>query len=280
MKKKAIIGIIILILFIILAAILIINQNKIIENNESDANEIEGTSQNSSRQEADFQIDLVYHNDGRDIYYSAYIPENIDSLSSVNLFITLPGWEGLYFQGVGVNLQYEDFAFTAQDINPSMIVLAPQLEDWQEQSASDTIALTKYYQDNYNINKTYIEGYSGGGETLSLILDSNADLYDGALMVSSQWDGGYEDVVNSSLPLYFFIGEDDDYYGSDNFKETYQTLHDLYVEAGLSEQEIKEILILDVRDENYFKEHGFSSQHAGGSNAAHEKYIMNWLLTK
>ena len=121
---------------------------------------------------------------------------------------------------------------------------------------------------------------AGGGETLSLVLDNNADLYDGALMVSSQWDGGYEDVVNSRVPLYFFIGEDDDYYGSGNFKETYQKLHDLYIDEGLSDDEIDNILVLDVRDADYFEEHGFSSQHAGGGNVAHEEDIMRWLLTK
>lgn len=111
------------------------------------------------------------------------------------MFITLPGYEGLYFQGVGVNLEYEDFAFTARDINSNMINLAPQLDDWGETSARDTIALTRYYQDTYNIEKTYIEGYSGGGETLSLVLDRAPELYDAALMVSSQWDGGYDRVV-------------------------------------------------------------------------------------
>lgn len=161
-----------------------------------------------------------------------------------------------------------------------MIILAPQLNDWGEQSALDTIALTKYYQENYNIDKTYIEGYSGGGETLSLVLDKNASLYDAALIVSSQWDGGYENVINERILLYFFIGEEDDYYGSDNFKETYKNIHDLYINEGLSENEINNILILDVRDANYFKEHGFSSQHAGGGNAAHEEDIMKWLLTK
>lgn len=280
MKKKVIIGIIILILLILLAIILIVNQNRTLENNNSNDNESEGTVQNSSRVDDDFQIDLVYNIEGRDIHYSAYIPEDINDLDSLNLFITLPGWEGLYFQGVGVNLEYEDFAFTARDINSNMIILAPQLDDWGEQSALDTVALTKYYQENYNIDKTYIEGMSGGGETLSLVLDNNADLYDGALMVSSQWDGGYEDVVNSRLPLYFFIGEDDDYYGSGNFKETYQKLHDLYIDEGLSDDDIGNILVLDVRNADYFKEHGFSSQHAGGGNVAHEEDIMKWLLTK
>lgn len=40
------------------------------------------------------------------------------------------------------------------------------------------------------------------------------------------------------------------------------------------------ILILDVRDENYFSNHGYSSQHAGGGEVAHEENIMEWLLTR
>lgn len=228
----------------------------------------------------DFQIDLVYQDGTRDIHYSAYIPEHIDEMDSVSLFITLPGWEGLYFQGVGVNLEYEDFAFTARDINPNMIILAPQLNDWGEQSARDTIALTEYYQSVYPVSKTYIEGYSGGGETLSLVLDQRADLYDGALVVSSQWDGDIQNVVEQKLPIYFFIGRDDDYYGSSNFRSTYQALFDAYQNAGLSREEIDSILILDVREDDYFQEHGMSSQHAGGGLAAHESNIMNWLLTR
>lgn len=218
--------------------------------------------------------------EGRDIHYSAYIPENIDELDSVSMFITLPGWEGLYFQGVGVNLEYEDFAFTARDINKNMIIFAPQLDDWGEQSTEDTIALTKYYQKNYSVDRTYIEGYSGGGETLSLVLDKNANLYDGALMVSSEWDAGYDDVVDEELPLYFFIGEEDDYYGSANFKETYQELYNRYLRKGLTEKQIDDILILDVRDEDHFISHGYTSQYAGGEEVAREADVMKWLLTK
>ena len=57
--------------------------------------------------------------------------------------MTLPGYEGLYFQGVGANLYGEDFAFTAQDYLPDLIVAAPQLSDWGETSARQTIALTE-----------------------------------------------------------------------------------------------------------------------------------------
>ena len=229
----------------------------------------------------DFQIDQVYLTDtGREIHYSVYIPDNIEELEFVSLFITLPGWEGLYFQGVGVNLESEDFAYTARDINPNMIILAPQLNDWGEQSALDTILLTEYYQEHYPVSYTAIEGFSGGGETLSLVLNTHADLYDKVLLASSEWNGTYDNVIENKLPLYFFIGEDDDYYGSSNFKNTYQEIYSQYVEEGLSDEEIDEILILDVRDRNYFHEHGLSSEHAGGGLVAHESDIMRWLLTK
>ncbi len=72
-----------------------------------------------------------------------------------------------------------------------MIILAPQLEDWDELSANQTIALTKYFLKHYNIdkNKVYISGYSGGGETLSWVLTKEPELYRAALMCSSKWDG-------------------------------------------------------------------------------------------
>ena len=145
MKKKLIIILFVLIIIII---IIFIARYLLMNTNHDDLDNKEETIKNQNVKD-DFQIDLVYQVGDRDIHYSAYIPENINELDKVNMFITLPGWEGLYFQGVGVNLEYEDFAYTARDIDPNMIILAPQLDDWGQQSASDTIALTKYYQENY-----------------------------------------------------------------------------------------------------------------------------------
>lgn len=53
-----------------------------------------------------------------------------------------------------------------------MIIVAPQLSDWRETSAKQTIVLTEFFLETYNIDssKVYINGYSGGGETLSLVL--------------------------------------------------------------------------------------------------------------
>ena len=70
-----------------------------------------------------------------DIHYSSYIPESYkqkgtgDASRPYALFITLPGWEGLYFQGVGANM-VEDFGVEAINYDDEMIVLSPQLNDW------------------------------------------------------------------------------------------------------------------------------------------------------
>ncbi len=158
MKKK------IISLFLVVIIVLVIGTTVVIKNkeqdtnqkpNENDSNTEGGYIDATDKNENGFQIDLVYHSpSNREIHYSAYIPTNIDSLEEVPLYITLPGYEGLYFQGVGINLRYEDFAYTAKELNPNMIILAPQLDDWQKQSAEDTIELTEYYQENYSISNT------------------------------------------------------------------------------------------------------------------------------
>ena len=100
----------------------------------------------------DFTLDNVYHSDIGDIHFNLYLPESYGGSTPYALFITLPGWQGLYFQGVGVNLQTEDFGFAAQGYLPDMIVAAPQLNGWDEQSGDEAIALTEYLLDAYNID--------------------------------------------------------------------------------------------------------------------------------
>ena len=108
------------------------------------------------------------------------------------LYFTLPGYQGLYFQGVAENIKTEDFGFTAQDYISDMIIVAPQLSDWEETSADQTIALVEYFIDHYNIDtsRVYASGYSGGGETMSLVMGKRPDLFTAYLQCSSQWDGG------------------------------------------------------------------------------------------
>ena len=51
-----------------------------------------------------FQMDNVLHAPEGDIHYHIYIPDSYDGSEAYALFLTLPGYEGLYFQGMGQNL--------------------------------------------------------------------------------------------------------------------------------------------------------------------------------
>lgn len=230
-----------------------------------------------------FLLDNVFHSQTEgDIHYNVYIPESYDGSKPYALFFTLPGYQGLYFQGVGVNLQTEDFGFTAQEYNPEMIIVAPQLEDWGETSDRQTIALAEYFLSNYNIDpdKVYGEGYSGGGETMSLVMSMRPDLFTAYLHGSSKWDGAYESVAENRTPVYLAIGEEDEYYGSEPTKETYRRLHDLYEQQGLTEAEIDQILVLDIKDDSYFEEGGVTNQHGGGGALFPHDEMMGWLFEK
>ena len=76
-----------------------------------------------------------------------------------------------------------------------MIIVAPQLNDWGETSADQTIALVEYFLQQYHIDtsKVYGNGYSGGGETMSIVMGKRPDLFTAYLHVSSQW------TANTSL---------------------------------------------------------------------------------
>lgn len=229
-----------------------------------------------------FIIDNVFHsvNDG-DIHYNVYIPESYDSSEPYALYFTLPGYGGLYFQGVAVNLKTEEFGFEAQKYNEKMIIVVPQLSDWGETSANQTIALVEYFLEAYNIDrsKVYGNGFSGGGETMSQVMGKRPDLFTAYLQVSSQWDGDYEPIVEQRLPVYFAIGRGDEYYGLEPTQEAYDTLHALYEQQGLSEAEIDELLVLDVKEHEYFTDRGMSNEHGGGGLFAYDEEIMGWLFS-
>lgn len=227
-----------------------------------------------------FQMDNVLHAPEGDIHFHIYVPESYDGREPYALFLTLPGYEGLYFQGVGQNLYSENFAFEALNYNGHMIVVAPQLSDWGETSAEQTIALTEYLLDHYNIDqeRVYAEGYSGGGETMSQVMGMRPDLFTAYLQCASQWDGAYEPVVEARVPVYFAIGESDEYYGSGPSREAYDSLHELYKQAGLSQAEIDQLLVLDIKDADYFRDGGAPNQHGGGNLFAQDPEIMGWLF--
>ena len=231
----------------------------------------------------DFSVDNVLHskNNG-DIHYNVYFPDSYDGKTKHALFVTLPGYQGLYFQGVAENIKTEDFGFEARKYNKKMVILAPQLNDWQETSADQTIALVEYFLSHYKIDlsKVYINGYSGGGETLSIVLGKRPELFTAALMCSSQWDGKYKPVVKAKTPVYFVIGESDEYYGPEPFKKAYKKLYNLYRKQGLSRKQINKLLVLDVKDSSYFAGTGITYQHGGGYLFGRDKKIMGWLFKK
>ena len=224
-----------------------------------------------------FTLDNVLHSQAEgDIHYNLYIPDSYDGEEPCAIFFTLPGYEGLYFQGVGENLYSENFGFEAQNYDPDMIIVAPQLSDWGETSADQTIALVEYFLENYNIDpdRVYGEGYSGGGETMSQVMGKRPDLFTAYLQCSSQWDGDYEPVVENRTPVYFVIGESDEYYGSQPTQEAYDNLYELYRQDGLSDEEISQILVLDIKDADYFESQGVTVQHGGGNLFARDQEIM------
>ena len=227
-----------------------------------------------------FVLDNVLHDPQEgDIHYNVYIPDSYDGSEPYAVFFTLPGYEGLYFQGLGANLQ-EDFGFAAQDYNDKMIVVAPQLSDWGETSARQTISLVEYFLEHYNIgpHHIYANGYSGGGGTMSRVLGMRPDLFTAYLHCSSQWDGAYEPVVQSRTPVYLVVGAEDEYYGAAPTQEAYDNLRALYEQAGLSDSEIDRLLVLDIKDASYFAQGGAPNQHGGGNLFARDAQIMGWLF--
>lgn len=256
-----------------------------IDTNDITANNIDLSNdyiQTGSKENRGFVVDNVLHSKTQgDIHFSSYLPNGYNQDKKYAIYFALPGWEGLYFQGVGTNL-VEPYPFEAQKYNKDMIIISPQLDDWGEESANDTIALVEYFLENYNIDKSkmYISGVSGGGETLSIVLGKRPELFTAALYVSSKWDGNLEVLANSKTPLYMVIGENDSYYGSEKTKNAYNSLSKLYKEKGLSEDEINQILVLDVKEHSYFTSRGYSDEHAGCGSFAYEESIMNWIFTK
>ena len=230
-----------------------------------------------------FILDNVLHHPERgDIHFSLYVPDSYDSDRPVPLYIALPGWEGLYFQGVGYDLKWETLPFEARKLYPNMIIASAQLNDWGMTSALDTIALTEYLIEAYSIdtNHVYLSGLSGGGETGSLVMGLRPDLYAAYLMVASQWDGDLTALAAAKVPVYMAIGEDDSYYGSASLKSAYQILYDLYLEQGLFPETIDDLLVLDVKQQDWFVSYGYTDQHAGAVCLSYDEQMLTWFFSK
>lgn len=228
-------------------------------------------------EKSDFENDIAFEN----IHYSIYVPDSYDGSEPYALFLSLPGYDGLYFQGVGANLN-EPFITEAAKYNEKMIIVSAQLNGWDEQSVKDVIDLTVHLFDRYKIDRdrVYLEGYSGGGETGSMVVSMEPQLYTAYLEISSKWDGMGNKVENERLPVYFAIAQNDTYYGSKPLKDAYERMREEYKNQGLSRSDIDALLVLNVKENAYFKQAGFDDPHAGGMAFAYDPEVMNWLFSK
>ena len=241
-----------------------------------------------------FQLNQVYESETEGtIHYNLYVPDHYDGSQSYALHIALPGWEGLYFQGVGEDLHWEYLPTESPTYVSDMIVVSAQLNDWGQTSARQAVALTEHMLSEYNIDpdRVYITGYSGGGETLSLVMEMKPELFTAALFVSSRWDGDPAPLVKARTPLYLFTAEHDSYYGSNPVREAYQCIHDLYVQAGMTEEDIVNLLVMDIRSDAEMDQLRDNNRertgtvyaedyHGAGMLAAFDRDVMQWLFSR
>lgn len=238
-----------------------------------------------------FIMDNTLQTDDGVFHYNIYLPESYDGTKPYALHIALPGWEGLYFQGLGEDIRWEYMPFESRNYIGDMIVASAQLNDWGPTSAREAISLTEYLINAYNIDRerVYITGYSGGGETLSRVMEYRPELYTAALFMSSQWDGDPLPLVRARTPLYLFTAENDSYYGSEPVRRAGQTIHDLYLSEGLSEEEIAELLVTDIRSNEELDALRTANTekigsayaldyHGAGMLAAFDENVMTWVF--
>ena len=223
----------------------------------------------------------VLSGDDGDIHYSYYIPESFgnDSGKSYPLVITMPGYDMMWFGegSEGSNLKWNGFlAWT--DLDEDMIVVSAQLTDWGEKSARQAVELTEYFTENFPVDtdRIYAAGYSAGGETMSRAVSMRPDLYAAYLHGASQWDGTFEDVAESGVFVYIYMAENDEYYGSQKARDAYNSLHDAYLKAGVSE----DFLRLDIPDDEYFNSRGIYNYHGGGNIVFDNEDILKLIIGK
>lgn len=249
-----------------------------------------GPSDDESRPQAADQVQTgiienqVLHDESGDIHYSCYIPNTYDADGEYPLMVAMPGYDMMWFgeDSAGSNLEWRGFLCWTE-LPEDMIVVSAQLTDWHETSARQAIALTEYFIDNFAVdeNRVYACGYSAGGETMSRAVSMRPDLYAAYLHGASSWDGTYEPVAEYGVAVYIFMAESDEYYGSERAQSDYDALHDAYLQAGYSEDETDSLLQIQIPDNEWFADRGFTGYyHAGGNILFDEQDILNWMLEK
>lgn len=218
-----------------------------------------------------------------DIHYSYYLPGDFDENKKYPMMVVMPGYDMMWFgeDSSDSNLNWSGFlAWT--ELGEDMIVVSAQLTDWREKSARQAIELTEYFLDNFpvDVNRVYAAGYSAGGETMSQAVSMRPDLYAAYLHGASQWDGTFEPIAENGIAVYIFMAENDEYYGSGKARDAYNGLHEAYLDTGLTESQIEDVLCLEIPDDEYFNSRGIYNYHGGGNILFQDKSILNWIIEK
>lgn len=221
-----------------------------------------------------------------DIHYTYYLPKDYDESKSYPMLVTLPGWSERFYTIETTPLTENEYALknaeawtdTAGDI----IVVSPSLTDWGDRSARQTIELTEYFINNFAVDREriYAAGYSAGGETLSRAIDMRPELFAAYLHSASQWDGGYEAATRHRVPVYICMSEKDEYYGPEKAREAYEGLKSAYKAEGISDEEINDLLVLDLKDDSYFEGRLIGNYHGSGQLFAYDSRIINWMISR
>lgn len=217
------------------------------------------------------------------IHYSYDLPENYDPQKHYPLIMVMPGYDMMWFgeESSGSNLNWDGFLCWTE-LPEEMIVVSAQLTDWHETSARQAIELTEYFIDHFSVdqNRVYAAGYSAGGETMSQAVSMRPDLYAAYLHGASQWDGDYAPIAENGVAVYIFMAEHDEYYGAERAWDAYNSLHDAYIEAGWSEEQIRKVLQIQTPDDAWFAQRGVTGNYHGGGNVVFEEEdVLNWVLS-
>ena len=225
-----------------------------------------------------------------EIHYSYYLPEGYGPSGNYPLVMAMPGYDMMWFgeDSSGSNLDWPGFLHWTQRPE-DMIVVSAQLTDWGETSARQAVELTTAIVDGdgrvvalastpRNIRPQETALYDE--ETMSRAVAMRPDLYAAYLHGASQWDGDFTPVAENGVAVYIFMAENDEYYGSERAREAYNGLHQAYVDAGWSEEDIANVLQIQTPDNAWFAEQGISGNYHGGATVVYEQTdILEWVLS-
>lgn len=286
MKKGVILSVLLIISLLITAC----SANQPIDHSESDGisetvpaeSATQSETENLSEKTGIIAEQILNGNDGK-IHYSYYLPEDYDESKVYPLMMTMPGYDMMWFgkDSSGSNLKWKGFRVWTE-LSEDMIVVSAQLTDWYETSARQAIELTEYFIENFSVDQTriYAAGYSAGGKTMSQAVSMRPELYAVYLHKASQWDGDYKPIAQNDVSVYIFMAENDEYYGSEKARSAYDGLQAAYREKGYTTEQIRELLVVEIPDNEYFNSRGIDNYHGGGNLLFDDENVLNWIISK